>query len=290
MNTTATPDARTRSTTSNSSSTSRVSRLEVGSSRISTRASTSVARAIDTSCCTAIECDSSGDAGSMSRCSLSSTSRGAPAHRRPVDAAEATTRLAPEHRVLRHGQVGGEVDLLVHGADAGGLRLARAVHLERLAHEEHLAAVDAVDAGERLDERRLAGAVLTEQGVDLAREQAQGHPVEGEHAGERDGDVPHLHGRLDRFRRSARCPVSRSSSLKVSRIFGANEPRPGARRHPAEARRMGSVLTVGEGRGGLLLGERGLVGDDPGRHLFAVQDRVRRCPSAVVRAAGCTRR
>ena len=44
---------------------------------------------------------------------------GAPAHRRPVDAAEATTRLAPEHRVLRHRQVGGEVDLLVHGADAG---------------------------------------------------------------------------------------------------------------------------------------------------------------------------
>ena len=50
------------------------SRLEVGSSRISTRASTSIARAIDTSCCTAIECDSSGDAGSMSRCSFSSTS------------------------------------------------------------------------------------------------------------------------------------------------------------------------------------------------------------------------
>ena len=76
------------------------SRLDVGSSRISTWASTSIARAIDTSCCTASECDSSGDPGSMSRCSCSSTSA---ARRRIAGqsiAAEAA-RLPAEHRCSR---------------------------------------------------------------------------------------------------------------------------------------------------------------------------------------------
>ena len=63
---------------------------------------------------------------------------GAPAHLRPVDPAEAT-RLAAEHRVLGDREVGREVDLLVHGADSGRLRLRRAVDLERLAAEEDLA-------------------------------------------------------------------------------------------------------------------------------------------------------
>ncbi len=104
MNTTATPDARTRSTTSNSSSTSRVSRLDVGSSRISTWASISIARAIDTSCWTAIECDSSGERRVDVEVQLLEHGGGTPAHLRPVDPPEAS-RLASEHRVLGDREV-----------------------------------------------------------------------------------------------------------------------------------------------------------------------------------------
>ncbi len=78
-----------------------------------------------------------------------------------------------------------EVDLLVHGADPCRLGLRRVVDLERLAAEEDLAGVDAVDAGQRLDQRRLAGAVLAEQGVHLAGEQPERDVVEGEDARER---------------------------------------------------------------------------------------------------------
>ena len=139
-----------------------------------------------------------------------------------------------------------------------------------------------------LIKRRLAGAVLTEQGVDLAREQPERHPVEGEHAGERDGDVRASRRSAGPLRRRLGVRHLGSSSLKVSRIVSsATEPRPGARRAPGRGRDgCGSVLTVGECLDGLLLGERGLVGDDPGRHLFAGEHARRRCPSAVVRAAG----
>ena len=45
----------------------------------------------------------------------------------------------------------------------------RAADRDRLAGEQDLAAVRLVDAGHDLDQRRLAGAVLAEEGVDLAR-------------------------------------------------------------------------------------------------------------------------
>ena len=51
--------------------------------------------------------------------------RGPAVHRPAVDAAEATG-LAAEQDVLGHREVGAEVDLLVDGADAGGLRRGRA--------------------------------------------------------------------------------------------------------------------------------------------------------------------
>jgi hypothetical protein len=74
-NSTAIPSARSRSRMSNRSSTSDSSRLEVGSSRMSTFASASSARAIATSCCTAIGCSSSRRAGCRSRPIRSSAAR-----------------------------------------------------------------------------------------------------------------------------------------------------------------------------------------------------------------------
>jgi hypothetical protein len=46
-----------------------------------------------------------------------------------------------------------------------------------------------MDAAQDLDERRLAGAVLTDQRVDLAAVQRQVHPVQHPDAGERLADA-----------------------------------------------------------------------------------------------------
>ena len=61
-----------------------------------------------------------------------------------------------------------EVALLMDDADAGGDRLARAREMDRLAVEAQGSRVRPVDAGDDLDQRRLAGAVLAEKRVDRA--------------------------------------------------------------------------------------------------------------------------
>ena len=74
-----------------------------------------------------------------------------------------------EQDVFGDGQAGNDGKLLVHGGDAVylgvvgiGERPAECTHGER-------AAVRAQHTGDDLDERRLAGPVLAEQGVYLAR-------------------------------------------------------------------------------------------------------------------------
>ncbi len=119
---------------------------------------------------------------------------GPTAHRAPVDAAEAS-RLASEQDVLRHGEVPQQVDLLVHRADPGGLRLGRLGEGDLLAAQPDHAAVDAVDAGECLDQGGLAGTVLPHQRVHLAGEHPEVDPVQGLDSGETDRDVGHLDDR-----------------------------------------------------------------------------------------------
>lgn len=69
------PRPRSRRITANSARTSSSSRLEVGSSRISTRADTPKARAIATICCTATGKPASGRSTSSSRSSSRSKAR-----------------------------------------------------------------------------------------------------------------------------------------------------------------------------------------------------------------------
>ena len=64
--------------------------------------------------------------------------------------------LAPEVHVLDDVEVVAEREVLVDDLDAEARRVLRAVDRDRLALEEDLAAVERVDAGDALDERRLA--------------------------------------------------------------------------------------------------------------------------------------
>ncbi len=80
----------------------------------------------------------------------------------------AAPRLPAEPDVLGDGALGQQVELLEHRGDAGTLGLERVVEVHRAAVELDGAAVGGVDAGQDLHQRRLAGAVLPDQPVNLA--------------------------------------------------------------------------------------------------------------------------
>ncbi len=70
--------------------------------------------------------------------------------------------------------------------DDGDAVLGRVVgtpHRDDVAVSAKLAAVWCVHAGQRLDERRLAGAVLSHQSVDLTGQDREIDPVQGQDAG-----------------------------------------------------------------------------------------------------------
>ena len=77
-------------------------------------------------------------------------------------------RLAPEVHVLDDVEVVAEREILVDDLDPELRRVLRAGDVTRLALEEDLAGVDRVDAGDRLDQRRLAGAVVADERHHLA--------------------------------------------------------------------------------------------------------------------------
>ena len=83
-------------------------------------------------------------------------------------------RLGPaEVDVLRHGHRRHEAEVLVHHPDAGRDRLGGGVELADRTVDLDVAGVGTVDAREHVAERRLAGAVLAEQRVDLAAAQVE---------------------------------------------------------------------------------------------------------------------
>ena len=98
-----------------------------------------------------------------------------------------------EPDVVEHGERGREAQLLRHQRDAELLRVQRARDCGRLAVNQDDAAVDLMHAGEHLDQRALARAVLAADGADflgadrqrdvlenLVRAEPLGHPFDSE--------------------------------------------------------------------------------------------------------------
>ena len=108
----------------------------------------------------------------------------------PIDQAQAA-RLAPEKDVLGDAAQGHEVDLLIDGGDAGVLRRMRCREVDRPIRQGDLARILPVGAGQDLDHRRLAGAVLSDERHDLARRDLQGGVGQGGNAGEGLAHGPH---------------------------------------------------------------------------------------------------
>ena len=164
-----TPRSRRRLITTISRRTSASASAAVGSSMISTRAFWLSALAISTRWRLATERVPTLTSTSRSWLSSESSScrerrRISPQSSRPIP----SLRRVAEEDVLGDGQLGKEQQLLVDGGDAAGRGVARGDRLQRLVADVDGAAVRRVGAGDDLDQRRLAGAVLAEQRVHLA--------------------------------------------------------------------------------------------------------------------------
>ena len=184
MNSSARPSSRRLRATAKSRSTSTPESAAVGSSMMSTRASSEMALAISMICWSAIERPSvtrSGSSATPRRSKISTASaRIALRSIRP----DAVGRLAAHEDVLGHRQIGEERRLLVDDRDARGLRLRGAGEVDRLAVEQEVARIAAVEAGDDLDERRLARAVLADQGVDRAAVEREAARAQRDHGPE----------------------------------------------------------------------------------------------------------
>ena len=84
-----------------------------------------------------------------------------------------------EDDVLGHGERRDEHEVLVHHTYAEPNGVGRARDLDRLAVEAHLARVGAGEPVDHVHQRRLAGAVLAQEGVNLAPADGQIDPVVG---------------------------------------------------------------------------------------------------------------
>ena len=91
--------------------------------------------------------------------------------------------------VLGDGQLREQQQLLEDRGDAAALGVMRVREANDIAVQADGALVGLVEAGDDLDQRRLAGAVLAEQGMHLAGADIEADPVQRAHAGKRLGDL-----------------------------------------------------------------------------------------------------
>ena len=87
-------------------------------------------------------------------------------------------RLPAKEQVFGNVQIGQEIDLLIDGGDARLHCLLRRAQRDLDAIEPDNAGVTLNDPGDGLDQRRLAGAILAQQRVDLAGMQREIDRVE----------------------------------------------------------------------------------------------------------------
>jgi hypothetical protein len=112
---------------------------------------------------------------------------GAPVQLALVEQA-ATGRLGAEEQILLDRHLRHQRELLEYRADAERARVMHRVQLDRRAAEGDPPGIGPQRAGGDRDQGRLAGTVLAEQDVHLARPQLEVDLVERQHTGEALGD------------------------------------------------------------------------------------------------------
>ena len=108
-----------------------------------------------------------------------------------VDEEGASDQLRAEKDVVGHGHARHQVELLVDDRHAVPGRVTGALKPHRQPVDRDLAIVVGVDPAGDLHQRRLAGAVLTHQRVDLAGARGEIDALEHRHVAERFADAAH---------------------------------------------------------------------------------------------------
>ncbi|MDQ1215290.1 hypothetical protein QE411_000145 [Microbacterium arborescens] len=107
-----------------------------------------------------------------------------------VEDTEALGVLVTEHDVLGDGEDRHEHEVLVHHADTGAHGVTGSAEVLDDVVEEDVALVGLIEAVEDVHEGRLAGAVLPEESVDLARPDDEVDVIVGDQGAEALGDAP----------------------------------------------------------------------------------------------------
>ena len=113
-------------------------------------------------------------------------------HARLVEHADVVDALAAEEHVRDDVEVVGEREILVDDLDAEVGGVARTVDVDLRPLEERRALVERIDADDALDERRLAGPVVTDERHDLAVTHLEVDVVQGLDGPERPRYAPAL--------------------------------------------------------------------------------------------------
>ncbi len=136
-------------------------------------------------------------------------------------------RLVAEQDVLGDGQDWDQHEVLVDHVDPAGDRVGRTADRDRAAVEQDLALVRRGQPVQDVHQGGLAGAVLAEQGVDLAGPDLEADAVVGDDARIALGDAAHLERRARRLDQSRQSFGPRSGNAgKDAERAGRQDGRP----------------------------------------------------------------
>src|SRR5262245_22457508 len=124
----------------------------------------------------------------------------------------AGARMAADHDILERREIGEEANVLESARNAAYRHFVRSTAGERSAVEHEGACIRRVDTGQKIEERRLAGAVRPDQAVNLATGDGEAHRRERLHAAEALGDA--VRGEQGRHR--GKSPRAASSRLRTA--------------------------------------------------------------------------
>ena len=151
-----------------------------------------------------------GDAGIDGGADAGKCRPGPGAHGAEID--QDAARLAPERDIGGGIERRHQAGVLIDHGDAERERLRGRADLGMTAADEDLAGIAQFGAGEHAHQRRLAGAVLTHQGMDLAGPDIERDAPQRTHAGEALVDARDREQRLSHAARPQDLKIARSSS------------------------------------------------------------------------------
>jgi hypothetical protein len=145
--------------------------------------------------------------------------------------------VEPEEDVLGDRLRWDQREVLMDHAQTGCDRIPRRAERNRQAIDPDLALVRSVEPGEDVHERALAGTVLAQEGMNLARPKVEVDVVVGEDAGERLDDADRFHSGCRNLRGPGRRSGRHRLAGRVSRAAGGAQATPCIRSTAAVAAR-----------------------------------------------------